>query len=124
MTVSLPFQPQFTWRKLGYLGYTNSTSYREVLDQNSQWSVWELPPEGAQLRLSEVGNTTGTPGSLAQGSFITGLPLGGFSDEIFPYSSQEEYETALYRYTVQGVIDREDLNGITFDSTQAITGNQ
>jgi hypothetical protein len=124
MTVSFPWQPQFSWRKLGYLTYTNSTDYREVLEQNPQWSVWELPPEGAQLRLSQIGNSSGTPGTLTQGSFITGLPVGEFSDAIFPYSTAEEYDSALYRYTLQGVVDREALNGITFDSTQAITGIQ
>lgn len=124
MTVSFPFQPQFTWRKLGYLAYTNSTDYREVLEQNSQWSVWELPPEGAQIRLSQISNESSTPGTLSQGSFITGLPVGEFSDRIFPYSTNEEYDSALYRYTLQGVVDREILNGITFDSTQAITGAQ
>jgi hypothetical protein len=124
MTVSLPFQPQFTWRKLGYLTYTNSADYREVLDQNPQWSVWELPPEGAQLRLSQIGNTSGTPGGLTQGSFITGLPVGEFSDAIFPFETAEAYNESLYRYTLQGVVDRESINGITFDSTQAITGIQ
>jgi hypothetical protein len=124
MTVSTPWQPQFTWRKLGYLAYTNSTDYREVLNQNPQWSVWELPPEGAQLRLSQIGNTTGTPGGLTQGSFITGLPVGDFSDAIFPFETVEAYNESLYRYTLQGVVDRESINGITFDSTQAITGIQ
>ena len=124
MTVSTPWQPQFTWRKLGYLAYTNSTDYREVLNQNPQWSVWELPPEGAQLRLSQIGNTSGTPGGLTQGSFITGLPVGDFSDAIFPFETVEAYNESLYRYTLQGVVDRESINGITFDSTQAITGIQ
>lgn len=124
MTVSFPFQPQYTWRKLGYLAFSNSLDYREVLEQNPQWSVWELPPIGAQLRLDSTQGTTGTPGTLTQGSFITGFPTGFSRDEIFPYDTQEEYNTALYRYTLQGVIDREALNGMTFDSTQAITGIQ
>lgn len=124
MTVSFPFQPQFTWRKLGYLAYSDSTNYRKVLEQNTQWKVWELPPEGAQLQLSQIGNESGTPGTLSQGSFITGLPVGEFSDEIFPYSTAQEYDSSLHRYTLQGVVDREGLNGITFDSTQAITGIQ
>jgi hypothetical protein len=124
MTVSFPFQPQYTWRKLGYLAYTNSLQYREVLEQNPQWSVWELPPIGAQIRLAPAPGTSGTPGGLTQGSFVVGLPTGDFSDAIFPYDTQQEYNTALYRYTLQGVLDRESLNGITFDSSQAITGIQ
>jgi hypothetical protein len=124
MTVSFPFQPQHTWRKLGYLAFTDSFQYREVLEQNPQWKVWELPPIGAQLRLTSAAGTTGTPGGLTQGSFVVGSPTGDFSDAIFPYNSQEEYNQALYRYSLQGVLDREQLNGITFDSTQAITGIQ
>jgi phage baseplate assembly protein gpV len=124
MTVSFPFQPQYTWRKLGYLAFTDSLQYREVLEQNPQWSVWELPPIGAQLRLSQAPTTTGTPGGLTQGSFITGLVTGDASDAIYPYDTQVDYDSALYRYTLQGVVDRESLNGITFDSPQAITGIQ
>jgi hypothetical protein len=124
MTVSFPFQPQYTWRKLGYLAFTDSLEYREVLEQNPQWSVWELPPLGAQLRLSQAPTSAGTPGGLTQGSFITGLVTGDASDAIFPYDTQVDYDSALYRYTLQGVVDRESLNGISFDSTQAITGIQ
>jgi hypothetical protein len=124
MTVSVPFQSQFSWRKLGYLYYTNSLDYREVLEQNPQWKVTELPPIGAQLRISSSVNTSGTPGGLSQGSFIFGLPSGQNSADIFPYDTEESYTTALNRYTLQGVVDRESLNGITFDSTQAITGQQ
>jgi hypothetical protein len=124
MTVSVSFQPQFTWRKLGYLYYTNSLDYREVLEQNPQWKVTELPPIGAQLRISSSANTSGTPGGLTQGSFIFGLPSGQNSADIFPYETKESYTTALNRYTLQGVVDRESLNGITFDSIQAITGQQ
>jgi hypothetical protein len=124
MTVSVSFQPQFTWRKLGYLYYTNSLDYREVLEQNPQWKVTELPPIGAQLRISSSANTSGTPGGLTQGSFIFGISSGQNSTDIFPYETKESYTTALNRYTLQGVVDRESLNGITFDSIQAITGQQ
>ena len=124
MTVSVSFQQQDTWRKLGYLYFTNSLDYREVLTQNPQWKVTELPPVGAQLRISPSANTSGTPGGLTQGSFIFGLSSGATAANIFPYDTEKSYITALNRYTLQGVIDREELNGITFDSTQAITGNQ
>jgi hypothetical protein len=124
MTVSVPFQQQFTWRKLGYLYFTNSLDYREVLEQNPQWKVTELPPVGAQIRFDAAANTSGTPGGLSQGSFVFGLPAGQQQDSIFPYDSQDSYTLALNRYTLQGVIDREEINGITFDSTQAITGQQ
>lgn len=121
MSVSIPFQPQFTWRKLGYLYFTDSLSYREVLEQNPQWTVTELPPIGAQLRIS---GTNGSAGTLTQGSFIFGLPAGQQADAIFPYDTEQEYVNALNKYTVQGVVERETVNGITMDSIQAITGIQ
>ena len=122
MTVSVPFQQQFTFRKLGYLYFTNSLDYRQVLEQNPQWKVTELPPLGAQIRLEASPDTSGTTGGLSQGSFIFGLPSGENQLSIFPYDTEEAYTKALNRYTLQGVIDREEINGITFDSTQAITG--
>jgi hypothetical protein len=124
MTVSLPFQQEYTWRKLGYLYFTDSLNYREVLAQNPQWKVTELPPIGAQLHISPSENSGGTPGGLTQGSFIFGLPNGEAELEIFPFDTQEEYETSLHRYTLQGVVERESINGLTFDSSQAVTGNQ
>jgi len=124
MTVSIPFQQQFTWRKLGFLYFTNSLDYRSVLEQNPQWKVTELPPVGAQLRISPTANSSGTPGGLTQGSTIFGFAESNEADRIYPYSTAEEYDTALYRYNLQGVVDREALNGITFDSVAALTGIQ
>jgi len=124
MTVSVSFQQPFTWRKLGYLYFTNSLDYRQVLEENPQWTVTELPPLGAQLRISPAAGTTGTPGGLSQGSFVFGLPTGQEQINVFPFETEESYNIALNRYTLQGVIDREEINGITFDSTPAITGLQ
>lgn len=121
MTLSLPFQQQFTWRKLGYLFYQDSLAYREVLTQNPQWTVTKLPPIGAQIAVEGVGSTVG---GLSQGNFVFGLPSGSQADEIFPFDTEATYAEALDRYTLQGVVERENLNGITFDSTQAITGLQ
>jgi hypothetical protein len=121
MSVTLPFQQQFTWRKLGYLFFEDSLSYREVLEQNPQWSVNKLPPVGTQLQISGNG---GKSGSLTQGNFIFGLAIESQADRIFPYDTQEEYNLALDRYTLQGVVERESLNGYCIDSTQAITGMQ
>ena len=123
MTVSFPFQQQHTWRKLGYLYFTNSLDYRTVLEENPQWKVTELPPVGAQIRLSPV-TSNSTPGGLTQGYFVFGLPTGEESNNFFPFETKAGYTLALNRYTLQGVIDREKINGITFDSTQAITGQQ
>ncbi len=121
MTVSVPFQQQFTWRKLGYLYFENSLSYREIFEQNPQWNVTELPPIGAQLRIKGQNSASG---GLSQGNFIFGVSPVSLNDSIFPYDTVSSYKTALNRYTLQGVVDRDSLNGITLDSTQAITGQQ
>lgn len=123
MTVSFPFQSQHTWAKLGYLYFTDSLSYREVLDQNPQWTVTQLPPLGAQIKLDNT-NSVETVGGTVQGSTIYGYEIATDPDEIFPFETQSSYTDALNRYTLQGVVNRESINGINFDSAQAITGLQ
>ena len=121
MTVSLPLQQQFTWRKLGYLFYTDSLEYRAVLERNPQWSVTELPPIGAQIRLPDPYSSVGT---LQQGSFLTGTSAESTLDDIFPFDTVAEYDAALNKYTLQGVVEREALNGYSVDSSVAVTGSQ
>ena len=119
MTVSLPFQQQFTFRKLGFLFFTDSLSYREVLEQNPQWRVTELPPLGAQLRISssQAGVSTG----LRQGGFVFGLPAADTAD-IFPFGTQKSYVEALVRYSPSAIKDRVVVNGYTLDSEIVTTG--
>jgi len=124
MTVSIPFQQQFTWRKLGYLYFSNSLDYRQVLEQNPQWNVTQLPPIGAQLRIQPASDTTSIPGTLSQGSFISSLPSGRTRDKIYPFNTSEEYTEALNRYTLRGVLKRQTLNGPSFDNAAAVTGIQ
>lgn len=112
MTISLPFQQQFTYRKLGFLFFTDSLSYREVLEQNPQWRVNELPPLGAQLRIS---NARGISNGLRQGGFVFGLPAADVAD-IFPFGTQRSYVEALVKYSPSAVKDRVVVNGYTLDS--------
>ena len=118
--ISLPFQQQFTWRKLGYLFYTDSLEYRAVLEENPQWNVTELPPLGAQLRLPVPQSN----GGLKQSSFLFNLPQGQQADAIFPFETQAEYDKALTRYTVAGVVLRNSVNGYSFDDIPSATGVQ
>ena len=118
--ISLPYQPQFTWRKLGYLFYTDSLEYRAVLEENPQWNVTELPPIGAQLRLPTPQSSNG----LKQSSFVFNLPQGSQADAIFPFETQEAYNIALSKYTVAGVVLRESVNGYSFDNLPSLTGVQ
>jgi hypothetical protein len=118
MTVSIPFQQQFTWRKLGYLFFTDSLAYRDILEQNPQWRVNELPPLGAQLRIASQGSaTTG----LSQGGFVFGLPDGSIS-QFFPFESEESYIVSLVKYTPEAVYNREKINGYTLDSDVTTVG--
>jgi hypothetical protein len=119
--ISIPFQQQFTWRKLGYLFYTNSLDYRAVLTENPQWKVTELPPIGAQLHLPNPSSSTS---SLQQSTFLYGNANDETLDIVFPFNTQAEYTAALDRYTVQGVVLRESVNGYSADSETAFTGVQ
>lgn len=120
--ITVPFQPQFNWRKLGYLFYTDSLEYRKVLDSNPQWNVMELPPLGAQIEVQPT-STAGT-GGLSQSSFVFGLTAGDQEDVIFPYDTNAEYTAALDRYTMYSVLFLDSINGYSADSNAAITGKQ
>ena len=118
--ISLPFQQQFTWRKLGYLFFSDSLEYRAVLEENPEWNVTELPPIGAQLRLPSPQSRNG----LRQSTFLFNIPQGEQADAIFPFETQEEYDLALCKYTLAGVVLRESVNGYSFDDIASITGVQ
>lgn len=121
---SFAFQQQLTWRKLGYLFFTNSLSYREVLEQNRQWNVTELPPVGAQLVIDNT--LAGVSNSGLLGTSLTPAVLSGQDnqDSIFPYENVPTYRAAVNRYNLYGVLYRESLNGYCADSPSAITGKQ
>jgi len=119
--ITLPFQQQFTWRKLGYQYHTNSLDYRSILELNPQWEVTELPPLGAQILLPSPNTTSG---SLQQASFISGTPTESSLDAIYPFNATADYVTSLNKYTVQGVVLREKFNGYSSDSAVAVTGIQ
>lgn len=119
--ISTPFQQQYTWRKLGYLFFTDSLQYRRVLEENPKWKVTELPPIGAQLRIS---SPTSSTGGLVGSSFLFGNASGSAEQVIFPYENVRDYAVALNRYSVPALENREALNGYTSDSSAAFTGVQ
>jgi hypothetical protein len=119
--ISFPFQQQHTYRKLGYLYFTDSLDYRTVLEENPQWNVTELPPLGAQMRVTA---TQGDRGGLAQGSFLFGQASGSTQQIIYPYDTEKEYVLALARYSGGAVANRQTINGLTADTTEAFTGKQ
>lgn len=111
-------QPSSTWRKLGFSLFSDSLSYREVLELNSKWNVMELPPVGAVLfkplsTLPSAGITQSQPlvprGRSEQDS------------EFYPFSSREEYEEALSLYPPPSLRDIDRINGWSTGSPE-ITG--
>jgi hypothetical protein len=122
MTVSIPFEQSYTWRKLGYIYFTNSLEYREVLDQNPQWVVTELPPVGAQLRITT--NASQASNTLSQGSFVfngTNNPVQNF---IYPYTTTEDYVLSTIRYPKAALDNVNQINGYNFNDFAAIDGVQ
>jgi hypothetical protein len=122
MTVSIPFDQSYTWRKLGFLYFTDSLSYREVLEQNPQWEVTELPPVGAQLRISSVGAQASN--ALSQGSFVFDGTDNPVQEFIYPFDTLEDYVVSLVRYPEAALANVNQINGINYNDTAAITGVQ
>jgi hypothetical protein len=118
-TTSRPFQQGDTWRKLGYVYYTNSLEYREVINQNPQWTVVENPPVGAQLLISPAGSSPNQQSLFTDGpeSFYT-------QDIIFPYTSTDEFVAATIRYPLSALLNPYAINGYSQEDTQAFSGYQ
>ena len=122
MTVSIPFDQSYTWRKLGFLYFTDSLSYREVLDQNPQWEVTELPPVGAQLRISSAAAQASS--TLSQGSFVFNGTDNPIQEFIYPFDTLEDYVLSLVRYPEKALANVNQINGYGLNDTAAITGVQ
>jgi hypothetical protein len=118
-TTSRPFQQGDTWRKLGYVYFTNSLDYREVIDQNPQWTVVENPPVGAQLRITSSGLS-----SNEQSTFLGGLESFYTQDIIFPFTETDEFIAATIRYPLPALLNPYAINGYSQDDEQAFTGYQ
>lgn len=108
------FQPGLTWRKLGYGFYSDSLSYREVLEQNPKWNVMELPPVGAVL---ESGTTVaGSVAGLSQQTPIFDRNTGLSTIDYYPFEGPTEYYEALSLYNPGCLNEVDRLNGWTSDS--------
>lgn len=117
-TFALP--PNYDWKRLGYTLYGSSTDYRKVILDNPQWDMDHLPAIGSTL--------------LFQGPKQTGVHNSGITPlvrtspaprpNVFPFSSEEEYQKALSNYVPDNLLSVEANNGWTLDSIQALTGLQ
>ncbi len=119
----LIFQPGSTWRKLGYALYSDSSAYREILDQNPQWTVIENPPIGTALRNKP--NTMGSVGgglALSQQSPIVPRPSGDDTSIYYPFETKDDYFESLNKYTANALKKVEQLNGWSANSVASDTG--
>jgi ABC-type Fe2+-enterobactin transport system substrate-binding protein len=121
MNVSVTWNPGDTWRKLGYLYYTNSLEFRAVIDQNPQWSVTEEPPVGTVLSLSV--NNQRALGAANNPTFFVDTDDAYTQELIFPFGSTQEYEAQVAKYSLYSLLNYNELNGYTMDTTEAKTGN-
>lgn len=116
-TLSRPFEQGDTWRKLGYLYFTDSLSYREVLDQNPSWTVTQLPPVGAQLQI-----TPSAAGGGEQATFLFGEDAVSTQEVIFPFSTVDQYTEALDRYPLASISNKNQINGWSQDDYSIVYG--
>lgn len=115
------FQPGMTWRKIGYALYSNSLSYREVLEQNPVWDVTQIPPPGTVLRGSQGGSFLS---GASQQPSIYSLQGASQSNNFSPFDSSKEYYEALAQYSSSALRKIQFINGLTSDSKPARTGVQ
>jgi hypothetical protein len=122
MNISITWNPGDTWRKLGYFYYTNSLDYREVIAQNPQWSVITEPPVGAVLSV-EVDNSR-TIGTTNNSGFFPETADLYVQEIIFPFENQAQYDAQAAKYSLYSIVNYNEVNGYTQDTTQAATGRQ
>lgn len=103
------FQSSLTWRKTGFAFFSDSLSYREVLEANPSWDITKHPAPGTILFRPK------TPGSfgLTQSSATISVQVEGSLDPnvAFPFSSNSDYNEALSRYIPEAVEEVQRLNG-------------
>ena len=81
-----------------------------------------MPPVGAQLRISSAAAQSSS--TLSQGGFVfngTDNPVQQF---IYPFDTLEDYVVSLVRYPEAALANVNQINGINYNDTAAITGVQ
>lgn len=120
---NLVFQSGSTWRKLGFALYSDSLSYREVLENNPIWSVVKNPPIGTALNPGDNYTVDPTVGLSQQSPILSRSPSSSTLD-YYPFTSQEDYAKSLSRYNKIALKQVGKNNGLTMDSEQALTGKE
>lgn len=117
---TIPWQPGFTWRKLGYITQSSSLAYREVIEDNPGWDVVTEPAIGTVIRLSDT-NQMGQIDSLPVGP---GGSSAQVAAEVFPFETYADYVSAIARYSTGALMNTDRTNGFSMDSAAAVTGIQ
>lgn len=120
MNVSITWNPGDTWRKLGYLNYTNSLDYRAVIEQNPQWNVTEEPPIGTVMILDV--NESRLNATTNSSLFFLDVEDESIQEAIFPFDYPQQYEAQAAKYSLYSLINYNELNGYTADTSVATVG--
>lgn len=107
-----------SWGKLGFVFFSDSTSYREVLEANPFWDITKMPVPGSILKEPD---NSGLPSSgLTQSSITVSVDTGQYSadDTYYPYSNAQEYYQALSKYGSYALSHVEEINGVVQTSKQ------
>lgn len=102
-----------TWPKLGFVFFSDSLSYREVLEANPFWDITKMPNPGSVLMQPEesgVGDSGLTQASMAVSVDTTNYSV---NDTYYPFSTAEEYSQAISRYGTYSLSNVAELNGVT-----------
>lgn len=117
---TIPWQPGFTWRKLGYMAGSNSLAYRNVIEANPGWDVTTEPPIGKVIRLDMQGSAGTTQGIPTSVSTLGVQP----SDLVAPFPTVATYAQALSKYSPSSLMNVDMVNGWSMDTLTAVTGIQ
>lgn len=115
---TFPFVPGLTWGKTGFLFFSNSLAYREVLEANTGWDITGLPPPGTLLN---------QPASYGMTRGLNATSMGNTVDysnsdplSYYPYSSKQEYIDSIVRYPPSALRGVEKHNGWSLTSDDII----
>lgn len=115
------FQSGMTWRKAGYSFFSDSTSYREVINANPVWDITSTPPPGSGLYQPGYSGS-GSASFPALSSPIGGETFVNSDSKYYPFLSEQEYVESLIKYSPSALMDVERYNGWTMSSDKPRMG--
>lgn len=120
-----------TWNGIAYTYYSDSREFRTVLSLNPGYDIRSFPAPGLPMLIRpDSGITTTGPavGSLIQQDtnidLRAGSPTNVTPESIFPWDTVEAFEARRADYVPQALAETNRINGLTLDTSEALTGNQ